>query len=1093
MSSERRLLRDLKELAANPLLTLTAAPLENNILEWHGNLTGSTAPFDKVVFHFIMKFGKDYPSSPPSLILCTPVPHRNVFPSKKTAGEFVLCLDMLENDEFVTAGQKVAAYKGWSSSYSVASILLQLEAFLLDPEFIGTITANRPSINTCISQAKQFKCSCGHNHAKPFPNFPTKEEIAMALKVKIEVTKPCLQIAAQDALKAKEKAAKPKFQPKIYTAVTSSSSAPTSITTSAVTKSSPTTWKPTPAPSLASTSSLFSQPVPKKVIVETPWSEWKGRVAKVPASKENKGKNGAKPPAAVPAKANSIYDHLMSIPANSKAFPSLGSAKPEPAVVKKVEVVVKEPVGPSKLSYKQEQYNIILQQTSVKAPKPAKSASANSGFVQLQLQSQRKPQRLNQPVNHWLKAAESAVVVPTPVAVATPVVVAPPVEEEPIVAPAEEAPKKETPKSKATKKEAPKKMAPKKETAKKQAKASSEKSVDAEGPVDYSASPIMYLPYEILHSILMQTELRDVVNVSETCSWLHTAVEDGLLWRQLFSKHHPISHFTAKNMSDWKYLFQMEIGRIFDSLKCYHSKVTYKEDVLGIPLEVTINPRLQEIDHIYTTSDLLCAGSYFQEKVRHTVWKEQFTYWMPLYIDQEHFSRALPFIEKSTVRLSEHWKTQKFSPYMLAEVIPKMMNTMVILLSDKGVHASEKALSGFCALHRLFIALIRHYPGLQAYIDKQITDFCSDSRKQHKNETPNLGILLPLLTVSSIPWRKALPIILSESFDRNFIWCAKKFPELAKSVSGTPGAPDFDRINKTFESSLISLRLMMFHILFLRRFRKTSDLDEIASDYDRYYGFPSQTDLRGYQNDIAEIMKVSNWPGFYRLCELKMPSPLELTKILVEAMRNSLKKKYHTNKTDFSRIHSSGVSKILLKGESYTCNTNLNEVRLEEIWRFTPYHTQYLDASCLIYHFDSTECTEVVDYCHTSGASGAIRHSGDVLDSEKGQGKHIITVSLKKLPATVQTMYFTITAFHTTLTSILNPEILFLDPESNQELCAYQFGDNKGTGDKTAVIMAKLSRANPSAPWNVLALGHLGMGMAGNYNSIKEDILARKL
>lgn len=39
MSSERRLLRDLKELAANPLLHLAAAPLEDNIFEWHGNCT----------------------------------------------------------------------------------------------------------------------------------------------------------------------------------------------------------------------------------------------------------------------------------------------------------------------------------------------------------------------------------------------------------------------------------------------------------------------------------------------------------------------------------------------------------------------------------------------------------------------------------------------------------------------------------------------------------------------------------------------------------------------------------------------------------------------------------------------------------------------------------------------------------------------------------------------------------------------------------------------------------------------------------------------------------------------------------------------
>lgn len=56
----------------------------------------------------------------------------------------------------------------------------------------------------------------------------------------------------------------------------------------------------------------------------------------------------------------------------------------------------------------------------------------------------------------------------------------------------------------------------------------------------------------------------------------------------------------------------MEVSRIFDTLKCYHSKSSFTEDVLGLPLQITENPRLQEIDYIHSHLDLLSADSYFK-------------------------------------------------------------------------------------------------------------------------------------------------------------------------------------------------------------------------------------------------------------------------------------------------------------------------------------------------------------------------------------------------------------------------------------------------------------------------------------------------
>lgn len=50
----RRLLKDLRELQMNPLPTVAASPLGDNLLLWHANLHGTKgSPFEGLVFHLV--------------------------------------------------------------------------------------------------------------------------------------------------------------------------------------------------------------------------------------------------------------------------------------------------------------------------------------------------------------------------------------------------------------------------------------------------------------------------------------------------------------------------------------------------------------------------------------------------------------------------------------------------------------------------------------------------------------------------------------------------------------------------------------------------------------------------------------------------------------------------------------------------------------------------------------------------------------------------------------------------------------------------------------------------------------------------------
>ena len=176
-NSVRRLQKDLKEIRDSeiPLVGVTAAPLDDSIFKWHANIRG---PADTVyaggVFHLEMVFPEDYPVSPPSITLCTNVPHANVFGRR-------LCLDMLEPNK------TGVWYQGWTSAYTVQSVLIQLQSFL----FVVPKKAKKSRRRTetddeeevrdiykvAVDEANAYNCStCKHRGPiEPYPPFNAKD------------------------------------------------------------------------------------------------------------------------------------------------------------------------------------------------------------------------------------------------------------------------------------------------------------------------------------------------------------------------------------------------------------------------------------------------------------------------------------------------------------------------------------------------------------------------------------------------------------------------------------------------------------------------------------------------------------------------------------------------------------------------------------------------------------------------------------------------------------------------------------------------------------------------------------------------------
>jgi len=152
----KRLQRDLKEISQNPLPTVSAVPLEDNIFEWHANLLGSSSTlFGGLIFHITMIFPYCYPHQPPRVKMEHFIDHPNVFGS-------YICLDMLEQGQFSSHQEKLVPNTGWTTAYSVQSILVQLQNFLSANAYSDKI-ARDWGIGRSKSGMEKYVCNkCGH-------------------------------------------------------------------------------------------------------------------------------------------------------------------------------------------------------------------------------------------------------------------------------------------------------------------------------------------------------------------------------------------------------------------------------------------------------------------------------------------------------------------------------------------------------------------------------------------------------------------------------------------------------------------------------------------------------------------------------------------------------------------------------------------------------------------------------------------------------------------------------------------------------------------------------------------------------------------
>lgn len=130
-----------------------------------------------------------------------------------------------------------------------------------------------------------------------------------------------------------------------------------------------------------------------------------------------------------------------------------------------------------------------------------------------------------------------------------------------------------------------------------------------------------------------------------------------------------------------------------------------------------------------------------------------------------------------------------------------------------------------------------------------------------------------------------------------------------------------------------------------------------------------------------------------------------------------------------------------------------------------------LDASCVMLDRDRRE-VDAVWFRQLRSRDGSITHTGDNLTGEGDGDDESIIVDLSRVPATVETLVFTVNSFSRQgFSEVANASCRLVDETSGSEVARY---DLSAQGRHTGMVMAKVYRHN--GEWKMAALGETGNG-----------------
>jgi len=340
-------------------------------------------------------------------------------------------------------------------------------------------------------------------------------------------------------------------------------------------------------------------------------------------------------------------------------------------------------------------------------------------------------------------------------------------------------------------------------------------------------------------------------------------------------------------------------------VQCFCIKKNFLSAKLGVGVHLSYRKNAGTLESEF---DFLSQQAFVQFKIRRSIQGLGFEHWLPLPISRRHWRSVKEDVSTSLSQLAMVTGISDGNDVggSNSKVVYNFMNNVVVKLSREAektwggnlkstlTHASEKAIESYFSLFHLLLCLATEHGRIVGNADRCCLRFLEGHTS--KDDCPDLGQLLVAVLISEEGLTEDLTLaIIKEAILRNVVWMLdRKGAGMAELSYIEPSAVSNYRLQRTFEASKVSYRLLMFLALFYKNARIPGKfLSEICDEMFDAHGAPPKGAAEKLAAEIRKIHTIKTFPEFFEAMGLKdIPSKENFCTFLKKTIGDSVNAGY---------------------------------------------------------------------------------------------------------------------------------------------------------------------------------------------------------